>query len=280
MPRPFQLVDVFSDEPLLGNPLAVVFAAEGLSAERMQAITRWMNLSETAFLLPPTAADADYRVRIFTVERELPFAGHPTLGTCHAWLESGGRPRDPRRIVQECAAGLIPVRPTGELLAFAAPPLVRTGPAEESKVAELAAFLRLPRSAVAAAEWVDNGPGWIVLLLESADAVLAVEPERRHSGRLTVGVVGPYPRGSEAAFELRGFLTDSHGAIWEDPVTGSLNASVAQWLIRSGRISPPYLASQGTRLGRKGRIRISQDPDGTVWVGGRATTVVAGRLAL
>jgi PhzF family phenazine biosynthesis protein len=280
MPRPFQLVDVFSDEPLLGNPLAVVFAAEGLSAERMQAITRWMNLSETAFLLPPTAADADYRVRIFTVERELPFAGHPTLGTCHAWLESGGRPRDPRRIVQECAAGLIPVRPTGELLAFAAPPLVRTGPVEESKVAELAAFLRLRRSAVAAAEWVDNGPGWIVLLLESADAVLAVEPERRHSGRLTVGVVGPYPRGSEAAFELRGFLTDSHGAIWEDPVTGSLNASVAQWLIRSGRISPPYLASQGTRLGRKGRIRISQDPDGTVWVGGRATTVVAGRLAL
>jgi PhzF family phenazine biosynthesis protein len=271
---------VFTSVPYQGNPVAVVLDADGMAEEEMSAFARWTNLSETTFVLSPRTEAADYRVRIWTPFGELPFAGHPTLGTCHAWLESGGRPRDPRRIVQECAAGLIPVRPTGELLAFAAPPLVRTGPVEESKVAELAAFLRLPRSAVAAAEWVDNGPGWIVLLLESADAVLAVEPERRHSGRLTVGVVGPYPRGSEAAFELRGFLTDSHGAIWEDPVTGSLNASVAQWLIRSGRISPPYLASQGTRLGRKGRIRISQDPDGTVWVGGRATTVVAGRLAL
>jgi PhzF family phenazine biosynthesis protein len=280
MPRAFQLVDVFSDEPLLGNPLAVVFDAEGFSTERMQEITRWINLSETAFLLAPTSPDADYRVRIFTLDRELPFAGHPTLGSCRAWLEAGGRPRDPKRIVQECGAGLVPVRPAGELLAFAAPPLVRSGPVEESKVAELATFLRIPRSAVVAAEWADNGPGWIALLLESADAVLAVEPERRFASQLDLGIVGPYPQGAEAAFELRAFGTDSHGAVWEDPVTGSLNASVAEWLIRSGRARPPYVASQGARLGRKGRIRISQDSDGTLWIGGRATTVVAGELSL
>jgi len=246
----------------------------------MQAITRWLNLSETVFLLPPASEDADYRARIFTLERELPFAGHPTLGACHAWLGWGGKPKRGDRIVQECGAGLVPIRSDGRELAFAAPPLIRSGPVEEAKLAELAEFLRIERSEIVDAQWADNGPGWIAVLLGSAEAVLAIEPARHRPERIDVGLIGPHAEGSEAAFELRTFFSDQHGMILEDPVTGSFNASAAQWLIGSGRAGPNYVAAQGTRLGRNGRIRIEQDEAGTIWVGGGTETLVSGEISI
>ena len=276
MHRRFQLVDVFNESALSGNPLAVVFDADGLATETMQQMTRWLNLSETAFLLKPTTPEADYRVRIFTLDRELPFAGHPTLGSCHAWLAGGGTPRQASAIIQQCAAGLIPIRRTDHTLAFAAPPLLREGAVDEMKVLEIARFLGIARASIIEAQWVDNGPGWIVVLLESAQAVLALEPARAHPQRLDLGVVGAYPAGSPLAFELRAFITDQHGSILEDPVTGSLNASVAQWLLATGKATAPYTASQGTRLGRTGRVAISCDEGGQVWVGGKTSTLFSG----
>jgi PhzF family phenazine biosynthesis protein len=272
----FELVDVFNEGAFSGNPLAVVLDADDLSTETMQQITGWLNLSETAFLLPANGPAADYRVRIFTLERELPFAGHPTLGTCHAWLSAGGRPRNPLEIIQECGAGLIPIRPRDSTLEFAAPPLLRGGNVAEIEILELARFLRIERSQIADAQWADNGPGWVVVLLDSAAAVLALEPLRDYPARLDLGVVGPYPPGTPAAFELRAFFTDQHGGVREDPVTGSLNASAAQWLLSSGRAVAPYIASQGTRLGRSGRVHISTDALGGVWVGGKTATVFSG----
>ena len=279
MPRAFTLVDVFGVAPLSGNPLAVVADADGLSTDEMQAVARWLNLSETTFLLPPTDPGADYRVRIFTVAHELPFAGHPTLGSCHAWLAAGGRPRDPGRVVQQCGAGLVPVRAGGERLAFAAPPLLRGGPVAEAQLAEAAGILRIGRDAIVEARWVDNGPGWMGLMLESAEAVLAVEPRRHHQGRVVIGLVGPHRPGGEAAFELRALFSDGLGGLVEDPVTGSLNASVAQWLFESGRAADSYIAAQGTRLGRIGRVHVEQDGQGQVWVGGRTVTLFAGTQA-
>lgn len=273
--RTFQLVDVFSEGPFLGNPVAVVSGADALGTEEMLRITRWLNLSETTFLLPPTRSDADYRVRIFTLEREMPFAGHPTLGTCHAWLRAGGHPREESNVVQECGAGLVVVRRRGGLLAFAAPPLVRSGPVAEQTLAEIVDVLGIHRSKVVDASWADNGPGWIAILLESAKAVLDIEPARSHPRRFDVGVVGAYEKGA-SNFELRAFFTDHLGTIREDPVTGSLNASVAQWLLRSGRARTPYVATQGRRVGHAGRIEIDSDPDGTVWVGGRTQTMFEG----
>jgi PhzF family phenazine biosynthesis protein len=274
--RPFRQVDVFTSAPLLGNPVAVVHDADGTDDETMQRFARWTNLSETTFLLAPTVEGADYRVRIFTPGEELPFAGHPTLGTCHAWLEAGGEPRDPGVVVQECPAGLVRVRRTPEGLAFAAPPLVRSGPVDDALRRHLADVLRIDPDAVVDAAWVDNGPGWVGVLLRSAEEVLALRP----SGvDLDVGVVGPYPEGSPVAFELRGFFQVGDAAV-EDPVTGSLNASVAQWLLGSGRASAPYVASQGTAIGRAGRVLVSQDADGTVWVGGATTSVLVGTVDL
>jgi len=276
MDRRFQLVDVFHDGPFSGNPLAVVFDAEGLSTEDMQRITQWLNLSETAFLLPPTSAEADYRVRIFTLEREIPFAGHPTLGSCHAWLTAGGRPRAADKIIQECGAGLVPISRGGANLAFAAPPLIRGGRVDADTIQVIADFLRIDQGSIVASQWADNGPGWVVVLLETAEAVLALNPPKGHPTRIELGVVGPYPPGSPAAFELRAFFSDHTGGVVEDPVTGSLNASAAQWLLASGRATAPYTASQGTRLGRTGRIFIDQDPAGKVWVGGKANTLFSG----
>ena len=277
MTHRFQLVDVFSEQPFAGNPLAVVFDADDLSTEQMQAITRWLNLSETAFLLNPDHPLADYRLRIFTLDRELPFAGHPTLGACHAWLSGGGTPRHETEIIQQCNAGLIAIRRSESSLAFAAPPLVRSGPVAEPALLEMARFLRIDRSAIVDAQWADNGPGWMVLLLESAVAVLALEPQRDYPTRLDLGVVGPHPAGGDAAFELRAFLTDQHGAVHEDPVTGSLNASTAQWLLATGRAEAPYFASQGGRLGRAGRIHLDVDAQGGVWVGGKTMTLFSGQ---
>ena len=281
MPRRFQQIDVFGAGPFSGNPLAVVLDAEGLSAEEMQRFTRWTNLSEATFLLPPTTSEADYRVRIFTLAHELPFAGHPTLGSCHAWLTAGGRPRRPDLIVQECGAGLVPVR-RGEVgLAFAAPPLLRSGPVDEGLLTQLAAVLGITRPEIVDAQWADNGPGWIAVLLQDAAAVLAVEPDRSRypgGGSLDIGLVGPYPSGSECAFEVRALFSDGQGSMREDPVTGSLNASLAQWLLASGRATAPYVTSQGTRLGRVGRPRIERDREGTIWVGGNTVTSIQGEI--
>jgi PhzF family phenazine biosynthesis protein len=283
MRRRFQQVDVFGGGPLSGNPLAVVIDAGELSTEQMLRFTRWANLSETTFLLPPTTPEADYRVRIFTLAGELPFAGHPTLGTCHAWLATGGVPRDAGVVVQECGVGLVPIRRGAERLAFAAPPLIRSGPVEEGRVAQLASVLGIDRSQVVDAQWIDNGPGWVGVLLADAAAVLSLEPDfRRYAGEgsLDIGVVGAYPPGAACAFEIRALLGDDRGAMLEDPVTGSLNASVAQWLLGSGRATAPYVASQGTRLGRRGRVYVDQDPTGAIWVGGATVTHVTGQVEI
>jgi PhzF family phenazine biosynthesis protein len=274
--RRFFQIDVFTDTAYRGNPLAVVVDGEGLGGEEMQRFASWTNLSETTFLLPPRDAGADYAVRIFTPVAELPFAGHPTLGSCHAWLAAGGAPRSADAIVQQCEAGLIAIRRTAAGLAFAAPPLVRSGPVDEPLVARIAGALGIARAAILDAEWVDNGPGWVAVLLESAEAVLALRPGLVD---LDLGVVGPHPPGSPCAVEVRAFFPKD-GATAEDPVTGSLNASLAGWLLRSGRVRAPYVASQGTALGRAGRVHIARDPDGAIWVGGGTLTCIAGRVEL
>jgi len=278
MPRPFQLVDVFGQGDFTGNPLAVVLDADGLDDETMQRIARWLNLSETTFLLPPTTPDADYRVRIFTLERELPFAGHPTLGSCHAWLTAGGQPQAASHVMQECGVGLVTVRRDGAKLAFAAPPLIRSGPVDEADLVDAAQLLRIPRAEIQDAQWVDNGPGWMAVMLRSADAVLAVEPARGHDRPIKIGLVGAHAPDAAMAYEIRALFNDQYGAIVEDPVTGSLNASVAQWLFASGARSEGYVAAQGTRLGREGRVFIDRDASGQVWVGGSTRTLVAGQV--
>jgi PhzF family phenazine biosynthesis protein len=275
VPFQFRQVDVFTDTSYAGNPVAVVLGADGLSDEQMQQFANWTNLSETTFVLPPRDAGADYLVRIFTAARELPFAGHPTLGTCHAWLEAGGRPADPDFVVQECAAGLITVRRTEAGLAFAAPPLVRSGPVDEQLAERVAQSLNIPRSDIVDIAWADNGPGWVAVLLASAEAVLAVKPGVLD---LDIGVAGPYPDGSPQALEVRAFTPVVMSL--EDPVTGSLNASLGQWLLGSGRLASPYVASQGTVLGRRGRVHVSQDPDGQVWVGGGTVTCITGTVVI
>jgi PhzF family phenazine biosynthesis protein len=274
--RSFQQVDVFTATPYAGNPVAVVLDGSGLSTEVMQRFAHWMNLSETTFVLSPSAPEADYRVRIFTPTSELPFAGHPTLGTCHAWLtgREGASERD--AVVQECDAGMVAVRRTAEGLAFAAPPLIRSGPVDEALIERIAAVLGIERREILDAQWVDNGPGWVAALLGSAREVLALRPSQVD---FDLGVVGPYPEGSPEAFEVRAFFP-KEGATVEDPVTGSLNASLAEWLLRTGRANAPYVASQGTVLGRSGRVHIARDADGTIWVGGGTVTRVTGEADL
>jgi PhzF family phenazine biosynthesis protein len=277
--RPYQQVDVFSPRPLQGNPVAVVLDGAGLSSEQMLRFTRWSNLSEATFVAPPSDPAADYAVHIFTAAGELPFAGHPTLGTCHAWLRAGGTPRDPSRIVQQCPAGLIPIRRLDGLLAFEAPPPTRSGPVAVDEVARIADVLGIGLSDIIDSQWVDNGPGWVAVMLASADAVLALDPAR--SGRdVDIGVVGMYPPGSECAYEVRAIFSNERGDILEDPVTGSLNASLAQWLIASGRMRAPYTVSQGTRLGRMGRPHISQDDAGSIWVAGDTHTLIEGQITI
>lgn len=276
MQRDFQLVDVFGAEPFAGNPLAVIMNGEGLDTAQMLRITQWFNLSETAFLLPATDPEADYRVRIFTLDRELPFAGHPTLGSCHAWLAAGNRPRSPDRIVQQCGAGLVPIRHVDGRLAFAGPELLRSGSVDEQKLAEVACILHIERSDIVDAQWTDNGPGWVSVMLASAEDVLALNPARSHQSRIEIGVIGPYPAGSEADYEVRAIFSDQHGGLVEDPVTGSLNAGLAGWLYTSGRVTSGYVASQGTALGRKGRVHVSRSADGAVWIAGDTVTLFSG----
>lgn len=274
--RPFRQVDVFTAEALLGNPVAVVQDARGLTTEHMHAFTDWTNLSEATFLLPPTTDEADYRVRIFCPGRELPFAGHPTLGTCHAWLEAGGEPRG-EVIVQECGAGLVRIRREGDVLAFAAPPLQRSGPLDEVDVERIATGLGLARSDIVDHQWCDNGPGWQAVLLESADQVLSIQPDPHLLADLDVGVVGPHESG-DIDFEVRAFFPGNSG-LTEDPVTGSLNAALAQWLIGSGRAPESYLAAQGTAMGRAGRVHVMREGD-DIWIGGRCVTVIAGEVRI
>jgi PhzF family phenazine biosynthesis protein len=290
--RPFQQVDVFTDVPYLGNPLAVVLDGEGLSTEAMQAFTHWTNLSEATFVLPPSpegaAAGADYRVRIFCPGRELPFAGHPTLGTCHAWLAAGGVPRNPGVVVQECGVGLVKIRRDGERLAFGAPPLIKSGPLPEVDVALIARGLGVARSDIVAHAWCDNGPNWRGVLMASAEQVLALKPDGVVLAGLDIGVVGPRGKvgvvGAQAGdqdthFEVRAFFPGNNG-LAEDPVTGSLNAALAQWLIGAGMAPPQYVAAQGTALGRAGRVHITRDDSGAIWVGGASVTCVQGTVQL
>ena len=273
----FTQVDVFTDTALLGNPLAVVHGADALDDARMQAFARWTNLSETSFLLAPTDPAADYRVRIFTPGGELPFAGHPTLGSCHAWLERGGVAKGAGEVVQQCGVGLERIRHDGAGAAFAAPRLEREAVSADDLAAALAA-LRLPRERLVDAQWLINGPRWLALLLDSAATVLAIEPDGALLARFrTIGVVGAHPAGGECAFEVRGFV--GRPALSEDPVTGSLNAGLAEWLIGSGRAPDRYVAAQGTRLGRAGRVRIARE-GATIWVGGETVTCIRGDVDL
>jgi len=274
--HPFRQVDVFTATPLLGNPVAVVHDAEGITTEQMHAFTSWTNLSEATFLLPPTDPAADYRVRIFCPGRELPFAGHPTLGTCHAWLEAGGMPRGDV-IVQECGAGLVRIRREGDVLSFAAPALQRSGPLDDADVDRIASGLGVTRSDIVDHQWCDNGPGWQAVLLESADQVLALEPDPAILAGLDIGVVAPHASG-DIDYEVRAFFPGNSG-LTEDPVTGSLNAALAQWLIGSGRAPETYLAAQGTAMGRSGRVHVIAEGD-DIWIGGRSVTVISGEVAI
>jgi PhzF family phenazine biosynthesis protein len=274
--RRFRQVDVFTAVPYAGNPVAVVLDGEGLDADAMQRFARWTNLSETTFVLPPEDPSADYRLRIFTPSLELPFAGHPTLGSCHAWLEAGGSPKQAGVVVQECGAGLVPVRQVDGALAFAGPPLTRSGLVDEADLAHIVELLGIDRAAVVDSNWVVNGPPWVAVLLSTPEEVLAVRPR---TVDMMIGVVAPCRPGSPEAFEVRAFFPVG-GTTREDPVTGSLNAGVAEWLAGTGRAHPPYTARQGTALGRDGRVRITRSDDGRLWTGGEAVTCISGEVRL
>jgi PhzF family phenazine biosynthesis protein len=271
--RAFRQVNVFSADPLRGNPLAVVHDADGLSDARMAELARWTNLSETTYLLKPADPKADYRVRIFTPGGELPFAGHPTLGTCYAWLAAGGKPREPGFVMQECGVGLVRIK-RGERLAFAAPPTRRSGPLEGDVLAKIGRALKIPLSDVRQHQWVDNGPGWCAVMLGSAERVLSLQPDWAGLDPLKLGVVGPHAGAHEAAFEVRAFIG---GGGYEDPVTGSLNASLAQWLIGAGLAPSSYVAAQGTAMQRAGRVYLRKEGN-DVWVGGDVVECIQGQI--
>lgn len=276
--RSFAQVDVFSARPYQGNPVAVILDGEGLDEEAMLRVARWTNLSETTFILPATTDAADYRLRIFTPGGELPFAGHPTLGSAHAWIENGGVPRDQSLIVQECGAGHVEVARRDGVFCFAAPPLRRSGALEEDFLNEIVSAFGIRHDQVLSHQWVDNGPGWAIVRLATAREVLDLNPDLTLIPTAMVGAIGSYLDGSEHAFEMRTFAPGV--GVAEDPVCGSMNASVGQWLVRSGAVSGDYRVSQGARLGRAGDITISADSDGNVWVGGATSTLFRGTAVL
>jgi PhzF family phenazine biosynthesis protein len=244
----------------------------------MADFARWTNLSETTFLLPPTDPAADYRVRIFTPGGELPFAGHPTLGSAHAFLASGGDAKKPGEVVQQCAIGLVRVKREGDRLAFAAPPLQRSGPADEATRAQVLRALRIEAGELLDVEWVDNGPKWLAARLKSAADVLALKPDFIAMKGLKLGAVGAHAAGGECDFEVRAFVPDL--GIPEDPVTGSLNAGVALWLQGAGLAGDRYVAAQGAALGRAGRVHVNRDADGVTWIGGDVTPLIHGQVRL
>ncbi len=281
--RDFAQVDVFANTPYLGNPVAVVVEAAGMTDDEMATLARWTNLSETTFILPPTDPAADYRLRIFTPGGELPFAGHPTLGSAHAWLENGGKAKKAGHLVQECGVGLVTLTSTLDengrtQLSFQAPATVNSGEIPAELLHEIIDALGIQKSDIVAHQVVDNGPGWVCVQLASAEMVLALDPQFKDDSTLMLGLVGAHPEGSEASFELRAFAPKIN--VYEDPVTGSLNASVAQWLYRSGQAKGQYIASQGTRVGRQGLIALTQDLDGEVWVGGSTITCIRGSIEI
>ncbi|KQP73949.1 phenazine biosynthesis protein PhzF [Microbacterium sp. Leaf288] len=280
MRRAFRQVDVFGLGSNDGNPVAVVLDADGLADDAMRRFSVWTNLSECTFVLPPTVPDADYRVRIFSLNTELPFAGHPTLGTARAWLDAGGIPATPGVVMQECGAGVVPVRLDGDILAFAAPPRLRSGAVDADLLAAVTEILGIDEGQIVDAEWLDNGPGWVGVLLADAATVLKLRPDASgHPGRWDIGVLGLHGADSLPAVEVRAFFTDGDGPLREDPVTGSLNAAAAEWLIATGRIGAPYLAAQGGAIGRRGRVHINSE-DGRIWVGGRADVIISGTADL
>ncbi|KJZ34448.1 PhzF family phenazine biosynthesis protein [Pseudomonas fluorescens] len=275
----FKQVDVFSRVALKGNPLAVVFGADELSEERMAAFATWTNLSETTFVLEPRDPRADYRVRIFTTLNELPFAGHPTLGTCHAWLEAGGVPKG-EEIIQECGVGLVRIRRQGAQLAFLAPPLINAGPVDAELVERVRRGLGLEVGVIVRAQWVDNGAGWLAVMLEERQQVLDLQPDHSQMLGLAVGVIAPCNLerdGDDAQFEVRAFI--SGDGMPEDPATGSLNAGIAQWLLAEGLAPASYVVSQGLTMGRAGRIQVDQVGD-EIWIGGAVVTCITGTLML
>ena len=286
MKRRFYQLDVFSARPLLGNPLAVVHAAAGISDATMAAFARWTNLSETTFLLPPSDPAADYHVRIWTPGGELPFAGHPTLGSCHAWLAAGGRPKQSGMVVQQCGVGLVRIRQSGERLgdqaatagrlSFGAPPRRRTGPLDAALLARIVEGTGVTAADVLHHQWVDNGPGWCAVMLRSAAQVLAVKPKWPVLEGIKLGLVGAHEAGHDARFEVRALIGDGN---YEDPVTGSLNASLAQWMIESGLAPSSYVSAQGAVLQRAGRVHIEQIGD-TVWVGGDVAICIEGEVEI
>jgi len=268
----FHQLDVFSARALLGNPLAVVHGADALDDDTRAAFARWTNLSETTFLMTPTHPDADYRVRIHTIGGELPFAGHPTLGSCRAWLEAGGRPKASNEIVQECGIGLVRIRTDGARLSFAAPPLRRGGLLDESMIRRVAEALGIERARILDHQWVDNGPGWCAVRLPTSEDVLSLRPDPVLLRDLRVGVIGPRPDGADTDYDVRAF----YGAL-EDPVTGSLNAGLARWLLESGTVSAPYTVRQGTALGHDGRVYVSTAAD-EIWIGGDTCICIDGHV--
>jgi PhzF family phenazine biosynthesis protein len=276
--RPFQQVDVFTAVPYQGNGLAVMLDGAGLTSEQMQRFTNWTQLSEASFLLPPTLPGADYRVRIFSPGRELPFAGHPTLGSCHVWLSAGGQPKG-EFVVQECGVGLVRIKRQGTRLAFAAPPLRRHGPLDADELIRIIHALGIQTTDVLMNAWCDNGPPWRGLLLRDAAQVLALRPQLHLLQGLDVGVVGAYPAGNACAFEVRAFFTASVNAVGEDAVTGSLNAAVAQWLMASGVAPASYVAAQGQGVGRAGRVHVHRVGD-DIWIGGDSVTCMRGEVLL
>ena len=280
--RSFFQVDVFTALAFKGNPLAVVLDGTDLSTTQMQAFAAWTNLSETTFVLPPKNPTADYHLRIFTPAAELPFAGHPTLGTCHAWLQSGNKPKDPSRVLQECAAGLIQIR-LGARPAFEAPPLIQSKP-DPVVLLQIQHALGISSDLIKATRVLDNGPIWWGLLLDSAATVLTIQPDHNALAKLPkIGVIAPHPLGTaHADFEVRAFAASV--GVPEDPVTGSLNASLAQWLISLGHAPANYCAAQGSAIGRAGRVWVESEsnPVGllTVWVGGDSVTCITGQVSL
>jgi len=277
----FSQVDVFGSRALAGNPVAVVHDATGLDDDQLAAFARWTNLSETTFLLPPRDPGADYRVRIFTPGEELPFAGHPTLGSAHAWLEAGGVAASADRVVQECGVGLVELRRDGDTLAFRAPDFLRDGPVDEETLGRVVGALGIEGPQLLDAWWIDNGPGWLGLELDSASTVLSLRPAfaALHVNCGVIGPMAPAERDATGAdVEVRAFCPGL--GVNEDPVTGSLNAGFAVWLGRDGRLPPSYVARQGTRLERDGRVHVHTDEAGDVWVGGTSRTLVSGSLEL
>ena len=272
----FTQVDVFTNKLMFGNPVAVVHDADRLTTQQMADFANWTNLSETTFLSASTDERADYQVRIFTTRVELPFAGHPTLGSAHAWLEAGGVAKNPERLVQQCGAGLVRVRRDGTRLAFAAPPLIRGGDVDANDLTEIIAILGIDRDLVVDSQWADNGPGWVALLLTDAETVLSLRPKTPPAGQFdAIGVIGPHAADSEVDFEVRAF-TPLEGQR-EDPVTGSLHAALGEWLIGTGRAPDSYIAAQGTAIGRRGRVYVTKHDD-EVWTGGDTVTGVSGTV--